>query len=863
MSAISLKSITGITSITTPAGVDNVFTVHTNDTTERFRVDQTGNLNIAGIVTVTKDLDVDGHTNLDNVSVAGVTTFVGNVNIENDTGKIQLGASQDLQFYHDFSGGSENSHIRQTTNKHLQITAYTTFNRISGTWGVIKDSNSHNIIRATAGSDVKLYFNNGEKLATTNTGINITGTAVATGADINGDLDVDGHTNLDNVSIAGITTFSNATTMVNGGYHRGIINSGAQAKIIGGYISGSDTLRLGESMYLTTTGLGIGVASPGRKFHISPGQIKLENTSTGSWAGLDFLCSSGTNNYDAYMGVQDSDGLFFIDNNSNGIDFCITQGGNIGAGGITSPLWTSGGGIHLNDNYGIGFGNGGSGRPDFQLMVTDGSKLEFRCGFGADTADIVMDTSGRLLVGTTSQSISSNELFEVKSTGGGFSHFRNNSSGYAPIYIDNEATNDGETLVPLITITDGGGNRAGLLLNNSSVFDISGQGAVTLSTGGTVGNATEILRITSGGNIETKGLGTFEFNDGWSAEGRNVVVFPYNDSSNWFSFVGTGLRFTDGGNFVKPSDQGNSNWGNISGIVFEGSNNGTDPALRFVVDQPGGNGNNYSLGSGSSGKTAAIDNKTAAYVAGNGNFIFQEKIGLGAQTSPNGTLDIRTTDDDDAIRLVNTSTGNNGIQWWNEYGGLTKRVSMDYGEGDANFDIRCFRADGQDNRPYGNVRIMTGSYSNPTTNFRVTTLGSVHMPNQPSFSASDTAGHVYGGNPPPTMVFNNADFNVGNHYDTSNGIFTAPIAGKYQFSFCGMAAGGTGDFQVRILKNGGGYFNNNGSGRGYGTFEPYGFTVLMDLAINETVQIKIYSSNTSCYIYAGFTWNRFSGYLIG
>ena len=51
MSQISLKSISGITSITTPAGVDNVFTVHTNDTTEKFRVDQTGNQNISGIVT--------------------------------------------------------------------------------------------------------------------------------------------------------------------------------------------------------------------------------------------------------------------------------------------------------------------------------------------------------------------------------------------------------------------------------------------------------------------------------------------------------------------------------------------------------------------------------------------------------------------------------------------------------------------------------------------------------------------------------------------------------------------------------------------------------------------------------------------
>ena len=75
MSQINLKSILGITSITTPAGIDDVFTVHSNDTTERFRVDQNGNQVIAGILTVTQDLNVDGHTNLDNVSIAGVTTF--------------------------------------------------------------------------------------------------------------------------------------------------------------------------------------------------------------------------------------------------------------------------------------------------------------------------------------------------------------------------------------------------------------------------------------------------------------------------------------------------------------------------------------------------------------------------------------------------------------------------------------------------------------------------------------------------------------------------------------------------------------------------------------------------------------------
>jgi len=101
MSSINLKSITGITSITTPAGVDNVFTVHTNDTVERFRIDQSGNQRIAGILTVTQNLDVDGHTNLDNVSIAGVTTFSGGV------GAITVGSNSDLRFVNGSNYGTE------------------------------------------------------------------------------------------------------------------------------------------------------------------------------------------------------------------------------------------------------------------------------------------------------------------------------------------------------------------------------------------------------------------------------------------------------------------------------------------------------------------------------------------------------------------------------------------------------------------------------------------------------------------------------------------------------------------------------------------------------------------------------------
>ena len=60
-----------------------------------------------------------------------------------------------------------------------------------------------------------------------------------------------------------------------------------------------------------------------------PGQIHLESTDTGNWLGVSLKGSSGTNNYNAYFGLLDSNGDFFIDNGSNGNDFVITQSGQV------------------------------------------------------------------------------------------------------------------------------------------------------------------------------------------------------------------------------------------------------------------------------------------------------------------------------------------------------------------------------------------------------------------------------------------------------------------------------------------------------------------------------------------------------
>ena len=99
MSAISQKSITGITSITTPAGVDNQLTLHVNDTSEALKLDHAGNIHIHNHVNTTgissasnfktgssnlhssglsaASIDVGSNIKLGNAGVITATSFVG------------------------------------------------------------------------------------------------------------------------------------------------------------------------------------------------------------------------------------------------------------------------------------------------------------------------------------------------------------------------------------------------------------------------------------------------------------------------------------------------------------------------------------------------------------------------------------------------------------------------------------------------------------------------------------------------------------------------------------------------------------------------------------------------------------------
>ena len=148
MSQISQKSISGITSITTPAGIDDIFTVHSGDTTERFRVDQSGNQNISGIVTATNFKT--GSSNLHSTGLNVGNTFVHSTGIN--------GSSADID---DF--------ISVGTNIHLGNAGVITATSFSG------DGSQLSGIDASA-----LKFGGATKVQATNTGAVVTGILTAT-----------------------------------------------------------------------------------------------------------------------------------------------------------------------------------------------------------------------------------------------------------------------------------------------------------------------------------------------------------------------------------------------------------------------------------------------------------------------------------------------------------------------------------------------------------------------------------------------------------------------------------------------------------------------------------------------------------
>jgi hypothetical protein len=144
---------------------------------------------------------------------------------------------------------------------------------------------------------------------------------------------------------------------------------------------------------------------------------------------------------------------------------------------------------------------------------------------------------------------------------------------------------------------------------------------------------------------------------------------------------------------------------------------------------------------------------------------------------------------------------------------------------------------------------------------RCDSVGRVTMPYQPAWAAKFSTTKSQSLFTP--IVFDSVALNIGSHYNGSTGIFTAPVAGRYQVNAHVLRqSGGASYMNLKIAVNGvgqdsvyGNAYTNQFSGEiGFGT------SWVVSLAANDTLAIWLGSGSTVT-LYA--TETMWSGHLIG
>ena len=153
--------------------------------------------------------------------------------------------------------------------------------------------------------------------------------------------------------------------------------------------------------------------------------------------------------------------------------------------------------------------------------------------------------------------------------------------------------------------------------------------------------------------------------------------------------------------------------------------------------------------------------------------------------------------------------------------------------------------------------------NNGVDRFKIDGDGRVTMPYQPAFHAqkNDAGNNNVTGN----VIFNNAPQNIGGHYNTSNGRFTAPISGTYFFTVSVMKGSANGYGLYQVIKNGAvTVLPASGFVQGYTySIANDGMTNISgSVFLNAGDYVTVFVSAT----YPSFYWggyNVFSGFLVG
>jgi len=253
-------------------------------TAPSFVGDLTGNIvsnsTFSGNIDLNADIDVDGHTNLDNVSISGVTTFASNTVFNSD---LDVNADIDVDGH--------------TNLDNLSVSGVSTFTGlINGDGGATIDNiqigiTNDNEIDTSTGN---LTIDSAGGTVTVDDQFAVTGISTFSGnIDLNSDIDVDGHTNLDNVSVAGITTFDQNVAVA--GLTTTRTFQVTETSTFGGDISAT---YVGASSTIFATKLGVGTTqAPAHDIQVrKTGDAEIQISSETGTARLNLGRETGTSN---------------------------------------------------------------------------------------------------------------------------------------------------------------------------------------------------------------------------------------------------------------------------------------------------------------------------------------------------------------------------------------------------------------------------------------------------------------------------------------------------------------------------------------------------------------------------------------
>jgi len=320
--------------------------------------------------------------NTDKVEASG-DTITGNLDF-NDNVKARFGAGQDLQIYHDGS----NSLIKDVGSGDLNISA--------GNDLRLQDSSGNNYFKAGEGGASKVYYAGAEKLATTSTGIDVTGSVA-----LSGDI-----TSTDTINIAP-NGFGKGVNLKRG---NGAVNGLSLSS--GGDISFYNSAGTSQSFFWDSSAesLGIGTSSPQQLLTIgnhstvaTSGNMGIRTTSSGHAISIIENGTAGTGTDESWqLGVNSSGDLGFFNSSSSTASVTFLDSNNNVGIGTSSPsanLHVSSSGdaiarITSADGNGAFLDLGDASDPDGGRIVYDsGSNLGFST---ASTERMRIDSSGKV-----------------------------------------------------------------------------------------------------------------------------------------------------------------------------------------------------------------------------------------------------------------------------------------------------------------------------------------------------------------------------------------------------------------------------------------------------------------------------------